>query len=136
MEKDKTLEMMEETLQAPLDSDSPENLYKQLTLIESLAYLACKRQAQAENRLSTATAALAHKKSECLPNLTGTQMEKSVSLESLSSDEQQLVDKWKAEVAYWKQVGRLIENKISLGQSILGNITSQIKAGMYVNMVK
>lgn len=63
-------------------------------------------------------------------------MEKSVSLESLSSDEQQLVDKWKAEVAYWKQVGRLIENKISLGQSILGNITSQIKAGMYVNMVK
>lgn len=129
-------EAMEKILKEELDTDSPETLFKQLALVESLAYLACKKQAQQEVILAQKEQALAKAKEQALAGLEGTALEKNIKVESLTADAQAEVTKAKAAIAYWKQTGRIIENKISLGQSVLANITSQIKANQYFNNIK
>lgn len=136
METNEAIQAVEGILKEELDTNSPETLYKQLAVVESLAYLACKKQAQHEMKLALAEERLAVAKAETIPSLTGTAIEKTTKMEADTAKEATEVAHEKARMAYWKQVGRIIENKISLGQSVLANITSQVKAGMYFNNVK
>jgi len=63
-------------------------------------------------------------------------MEKTVQLEAKLSHLLKEIEETEALMKYWRGVSKLIENKISLAQSILANITSQVKAGLYLNNIK
>lgn len=63
-------------------------------------------------------------------------MEKTTLIDNITSEQIGEVKALQIKIDYWKRVGKLIENKVSLGQSILSNITSQVKAGLYFNNVK
>ena len=76
------------------------------------------------------------KKMEHLSDLTGTQMEKTVQLEAKLAPLLKEIESTEALMKYWRATSKLIENKISLAQSILANITSQVKAGLYFNNIK
>ena len=125
-----------EILQAPLTTDSPESVYKESAIIESLAYLAVRQAAELETKLSELNKQLRDEKEANLKMLTGTQMEKQVQLEGMLSPLLADIEKTEAAMRYWRGVSKLIENKISLAQSILANITSQVKAGLYFNNIK
>lgn len=125
-----------EILQAPLTTDSPESVYKESAIIESLAYLAVRQAAELETKLSELNKQLRDEKEANLEMLTGTQMEKQIKLEGMLSPLLTDIEKTEAAMRYWRGVSKLIENKISLAQSILANITSQVKAGLYFNNIK
>lgn len=125
-----------EILQAPLTTDSPESVYKESAIIESLAYLAVRQAAELETKLSELNKQLRDEKEANLEMLTGTQMEKQIKLEGMLSPLLADIEKTEAAMRYWRGVSKLIENKISLAQSILANITSQVKAGLYFNNIK
>lgn len=76
------------------------------------------------------------KKMEHLSDLTGTQMEKTIQLEAKLAPLLKEIESTEALMKYWRATSKLIENKISLAQSILANITSQVKAGLYFNNIK
>lgn len=63
-------------------------------------------------------------------------MEKNIQLENSLKDLLEKVEQTELEMKYWKSIGKLIENKVSLAQSVLSNISSQVKAGMYFNNIK
>ena len=136
MELETYKEKVKEVLQAPLSVDSPETMFNEVAVIESLAYLAVRLAAAAETKLSTLNEKLRKERDEYLGTVTGTQMEKSIKLESLTSATLKEISNTEIEMKYWRSVGKLIENKISLAQSVLANITSQVKAGLYFNNVK
>lgn len=127
---------VQEVLQAPLTTDSPESVYKESAIIESLAYLAVRQAAELETKLSELNKQLRDEKESNLKMLTGTQMEKQIQLEGMLSPLLADIEKTEAAMRYWRGVSKLIENKISLAQSILANITSQVKAGLYFNNIK
>lgn len=68
--------------------------------------------------------------------LTGTQADKKIKLDAACADVLKQIEDAECEMKYWKGIGRIIENKISLAQSVLSNITSMVKADMYVNNIK
>ena len=71
-----------------------------------------------------------------LSNLSGTAMEKTIQLEAKLSPLLKEIENTEATMKYWRATSKLIENKISLAQSILANITSQVKAGLYMGNIK
>ena len=127
---------VQEILQKPLTTDSPEEVYKETALIESLAYLAVREAATLEVRLSELNQTLRDKKAELLSDLTGTQMEKSIQLDAKLSSLLKEIESTEATMKYWRSTSKLIENKVNLAQSILANITSQVKAGLYLGNIK
>lgn len=126
---------IEEVLQAPLTTDSPETLYKEAAVIESLAYLSVKLQAKAEVKLSEAEAKL-REKGSMIVDYEGTASDRKLKWEAEHAELFKNIDNAKTEVLYWRNVGQAIEKKVSLAQSILSNITSSIKAGIYLDSVK
>ena len=120
---------LETVLTTALDVDNPDNLYKQATVIESLSYLATKLQAEAEVKGARAERALREAGTK-IKDLEGTAVEKKLLWESICAPLFEEVDKYKAESKYWYGVGRSIERKVILAQSILSNITASIKAGV------
>lgn len=127
---------VKEILQKPLTTDSPEEVYKETALIESLAYLAVREASMLEMKLTELNQTLRDKKAELLSDLTGTQMEKSIQLDAKLSPLLKEIESTEATMKYWRATSKLIENKISLAQSILSNITSQVKAGLYMGNIK
>lgn len=101
-----------------------------------MAYKVCYQQAKTEKKYQLQLSVLADKRAQSLEGLTGTALEKQTELTAKCRAEEEQSEVLKSEVDFWKRTGRLIENKISLGQSVLANITSQVKAGMYFNNVK
>lgn len=127
---------IELTLQVPLTTDAPETMFSELATIDSLSYLATQLAASMELKIAKLNEQLRREKDNNLAFVTGTQVEKSIRLDAMSASTLNSIEKCEAEMKYWRTIGKLIENRISLGQSILANITSQIKSGMYVNNVK
>lgn len=127
---------IQEVLQVPLTTDSPETLFKEVATIESLSYLAVKLAAGMEMEIAKLNDTLRREKAENIGKATGTQLEKGIQLEAASATTLNRIEKCEAEMKYWRAIGKLIENKVSLAQSILANITSQVKAGLYVNNIK
>lgn len=125
-----------EVLQAPLTTDAPETLYKEAAVIESLAYLAVKLSAIAETKVTELDEKIRTEKLTALDGLSGTQMEKTIQLEAKISTLIEEKEKAEIEMKYWKGISKTIENKVSLAQSILSNIGSQMKSGMYFNNIK
>ena len=125
-----------EILQKPLTTDSPEMVYKESALIESLAYLAVREAATLEVKLTGLNEELRKKKLEHLSELNGTAMEKTIQLEAKLAPLLKDIEKTEAQMKYWRAISKAIENKISLAQSILANITSQVRAGLYLNNIK
>ena len=79
---------------------------------------------------------LRQKKLEHLSELNGTAMEKTIQLEAKLAPLLKDIEKTEAQMKYWRAISKAIENKISLAQSILANITSQVRAGLYLNNIK
>lgn len=127
---------IEEVLQAPLTTDSPDTLFKEVAVIESLAYLAVKWSGNMESQKSRQLEDIRKKKQEVIVGLKGTQLEKATALEAALATDLRIMDATEHEIRYWKSIGKLIENKVSLAQSILANITSQIKSNMYYENIK
>jgi DNA repair exonuclease SbcCD ATPase subunit len=125
-----------EILQQPLSTDSPETVYQQTALVESLAYLAVRQATELEMKLTTLNQTLRDEKLKNLSDLTGTAMEKTIQLEAKLAPLLKEIESTEALMKYWRGVSKLIENKISLAQSVLANITSQVKAGLYLNNIK
>lgn len=62
-------------------------------------------------------------------------MEKAIQLDAKVATLLKEIEETEATMKYWRATSKLIENKISLAQSILANITSQVKAGLYFNNI-
>lgn len=120
---------LEEVLSTPLDIDSPDNLYKQATVIESLSYYALKLQAEAEANGAKAERAL-REAGVSVSKFGGTAVEKKLLWEASCAGLFEVVDKYKTEAKYWYGVSKSIERKVILAQSILSNMTANIKAGV------
>lgn len=127
---------IQEVLQVPLTTDSPETLFKEIATIESLSYLAVRLAANTEVEIAKLNDSLRKERAENIGKATGTQLEKNIQLEAASASTLNSIERCEAEMKYWRAIGKLIENKVSLAQSILANITSQVKAGLYVNNIK
>ena len=129
-------EKVQEVLQKPLTTDSPEEVYKESALIESLAYLSVRQATMLEMKLAELNQKLRDEKQKHLSELSGTAMEKTIQLEAKLSPLLKEIESVEATMKYWRATGKLIENKVSPAQSILANITSQVKAGLYFNNIK
>ena len=127
---------VQEILSQPLDPDNPKELFNQIALIESMAFLAVKYSTECEQEIIHHESALRCKKGQLLPSLKGTQLEKQTELDCSCNDILVKLATKETEMKYWKNIGKLIENKVSLAQSILSNIGSQIKAGIFMEAVK
>lgn len=136
MELEEYKKKIQEVLSTPLSTDSPENLYKESALIESMAYIAVRQAALMETKIANLNEILRDEKAKALPTLSGNQLEKTIKIEALVSSTLKAIDEAETTMKYWKSVGKLIENKVSLSQSILANITSQIKANLYLENIK
>ena len=135
MQLDEYKQKVQEILQKPLTTDSPETVYKESALIESLAYLAVRQATILEVKLTELNQKLREEKLTHLSELTGTQMEKAIQLDAKVASLLKEIEETEATMKYWRATSKLIENKISLAQSILANITSQVKAGLYFNNI-
>lgn len=135
MQLDEYKQKVQEILQKPLTTDSPETVYKESAMIESLAYLAVRQATILEVKLTELNQKLREEKLTHLSELTGTQMEKAIQLDAKVATLLKEIEETEATMKYWRATSKLIENKISLAQSILANITSQVKAGLYFNNI-
>ena len=135
MQLDEYKQKVQEILQKPLTTDSPETVYKESAMIESLAYLAVRQATILEVKLTELNQRLREEKLTHLSELTGTQMEKAIQLDAKVASLLKEIEETEATMKYWRATSKLIENKISLAQSILANITSQVKAGLYFNNI-
>lgn len=135
MQLDEYKQKVQEILQKPLTTDSPETVYKESAMIESLAYLAVRQATILEVKLTELNQKLREEKLTHLSELTGTQMEKAIQLDAKVASLLKEIEETEATMKYWRATSKLIENKISLAQSILANITSQVKAGLYFNNI-
>lgn len=125
---------LEEVLTTPLATDSPEELYKQAAVIESLSYLAIKLQAEAEQKLSRAERTLREAGSTII-EFKGTASDRKQLWEASCASIFEEIDKYRYESRYWLNIGKAIEKKVSLTQSILSNISASIKAGIRLDSV-
>lgn len=126
----------EELLQAELQVEDPLTLSKQLAEIESLGYMACRLQAETELKLSSLTKDEAIARAEAMKNATGNIPEKEAYVDGALATITGEISGAETEIRYYKNLSKVIENKISLGQSVLSNISSQIKNNMYVGNIK
>ena len=132
MKLDEYKKKVEETLQRPLSVEQPQELYKEISVIESLSYLAVKLASLAEQKCSRLTQEL-HEKSVSMMNYKGTVGEKKAQFEAENAELLAKIDMADAEVRYWKDIARIISQKVSLAQSVMSSVSAQIKAGMYVS---
>ena len=129
MSNDEIDARLETALSAELDVDSPDALYNQAALIESFSYIAVKRQAAAELKLAGLEKQLRDHGPDILL-LKGTAGDRKMQWEAQNSDLMLAISKAESEVQFWKGIGRSIEKKVTLVQSVLSNMTSSIKAGI------
>lgn len=125
---------MQEVLSKEIPTENPEELYKFAAIIESYAYYLVKRQAIAERTLAELEKNLNQKKAK-IKDFTGTAADRLACWEQDQALGISLIEFAKSDVKYYRNLSRMLENKISLIQSILGNITSSIKAGAYLDGV-
>lgn len=136
MQLEEYKQKVQEVLQKPLTTDSPEEVYKEAALIESMSYLAVRQATLLEVKLTSLNQTLREEKLKVLSELTGTQMEKSIQLEAKLAPLLKEIENTEATMKYWRAVGKNVEQKVSLCQSILANITSMAKSGLYFNGIK
>ena len=120
---------LEEVLTAPLDTESPDNLFKQATVIESLNYLAIKYQAEAEQRATEAESRI-RQSGKAICEYHGTAADRKIKWEADCAPLYREAQNAQTEAKYWLSIGRAIERKVILAQSILANITASMKAGI------
>lgn len=120
---------LEEVLTTALDVDNPDNLYKQATIIESLSYLAIKMQAEAEQRAAKAESKV-RQSGKAITTYSGTASDRKMKWEADCAPLFEESEIAKSEAHYWHNIGRAIERKVILAQSVLSNVTASIKAGI------
>lgn len=124
-----TRDKISKLLLTPLDTDSPENLYKQAAEVESYIYLAITEQAAAETRLAGLESAI-RLAGEHLKEFTGSQPEKKAQFEAKYSQLYEERDRCEAEYHFWLNICKAIERKINLAQTVLSSIKASINAGI------
>ena len=129
MNLDEYKQKLEEVMVAPLDTEDPEHLYRQAAVIESLSYLAIKFQGEAERRASKAEAQM-RQTGKYIANYDGTAADRKIKWEADCAPLYEEAENARSDARYWNNVGRAIERKTTLCQSILSNITASIKAGI------
>lgn len=122
-------EKLEQILTAPLDVDSPDNLYRQATAIESLSYWAIKLQADAEQRATEAESKM-RQSGKAIIAYKGTAADRKIMWEADCAPLYKEAQNAESEAKYWYSIGRAIERKVILAQSVLSNITASVKAGI------
>ena len=120
---------LEEVLTTALDVDNPDNLYKQATVIESLSYLAIKLQAEAEQRATKAEARM-RQSGKVITSYSGTATDRKMKWEADCAPLFEEAETARSEARYWLNIGKAIERKVILAQSVLSNITASVKAGI------
>lgn len=123
---------MHEFLLQEIPTEMPEELYKFAAKAESYTYYVAKQQSSCERKLAVHERALAETK-KTMPQYKGTAGDRLAQWESDTALLASEVELCKADVRYYKNLGKVLENKISLIQSILANITASIKAGAYLD---
>jgi hypothetical protein len=129
MNKESYKDRLEEVLTVPLDTESPDNLYKQATIIESLSYLAIKYQAEAEVRATTAESRM-RQAGKAISEYNGTATDRKMKWEADCAPLFEEAENARTEARYWLNIGKAIERKVILAQSVLSNITASVKAGI------
>lgn len=132
MKLDEYKKKVEETLQQPLSVETPQELYKEIAVIESLAYLAVKLSSLAEQKYSRLNQKR-HEQSAKILSYKGTVSEKQAQWDADNAQLLADLDMADAEVRYWKDIAKVISQKVSLAQSVMSSVSAQIKAGMYVS---
>ena len=127
--KDEFKSRLETVLTTPLDVDNPDNLFKQATVIESLSYLAIKYQADAEIRATQAESRL-RQSGKFICEYSGTATDRKTKWEADCSPLFEEAETARSEARFWLNIGKAIERKVILAQSVLSNITASVKAGI------
>lgn len=131
--REEYLKNCEAVLGSSYTIDDPSGVATMVAKVESLAYLACKYQALAEQAWAKAKSEYEAAKAEALDKLNKgekmTALEKDVYMTTAVSPQRQRCDELESEVKRYRSLGRIIENKVSLAQSLLSNARSEIRAG-------
>lgn len=127
--KDEFKKRLEEVLTTPLDVDSPDNLYKQATVIESLSYLVIKYQADAELKATQAESRM-RQSGKFICEYKGTAADRKLKWEADCAPLFEEAEMARTEARFWLNIGKALERKVILAQSILSNITASVKAGI------
>ena len=126
-------EMINKALLSEPDIDDPASLSKLAAKVDSLSYPALMLQAEAEKKLAEANDSL-RKAQASLPNMNAkSATERQALWEAENSELLKQVEIYSAEVKYWRQVGVAVANKTDVLQTILQNVSTQIKAGIWAN---
>lgn len=118
-------------LSEPIDTDNPENLYKQIATIEAYLYLVIKYQSEAEHAIAEEESNL-RVAGKSLQDYSGTQAEKKAQFDAEYNDIYKRLDARKAEFHLWSNLGKVIEKKINLAQTILSSIKASMQAGIRI----
>lgn len=120
-------------LPLPAESHKVEELRQAIAKAESFGYSIAKEIEKLDQQLIKLETGLAIARMESMKKHSG---EKVVVLEAkVQADVAEVVQKkasLEADLKYLKHLQRLIENRCSVGQSLLANLTSQIKAGINI----
>ena len=123
---------MQEILSTEIPTEQPEELYKFAAKVECYSYYLAKRQAECERQLAANERALAETKRQ-IPLYKGTANDRQSLWEAETAILNSAVELSKSDVRYYKNLSSVLENKVSLIQSILSNISASIKAGAYLD---
>ena len=115
----------------PAESHKVEELRQAIAKAESFGYSVAREMEKLDQQLIKLETGLTIARMESMKKHSG---EKVVVLEAkVQADVAEVVEKkagLEADLKYLKHLQRLIENRCSVGQSLLANLTSQIKAGI------
>lgn len=124
-------EMINKALLIEPDIDNPASLSKLAAKVDSLSYPAVMLQAEAEKRLAEANDAL-RKAQASLPKMDAkSATERQALWEAENSELIKQVEICTAETKYWKQIVVAVANRTDVLQTILQNVSTQIKAGIW-----
>lgn len=115
-----------------LSVDDPHELYEQAARAEAYIPLVLEAQAEAENELASAERTL-REAGKAIKHIEGTAVEKKVLFEAMVAPLQERADILQSEVRYYLNVSRALERRVSLAQSIMSSLRSQIKAGITID---
>lgn len=118
-------------LDIPLSPDNPNELMEQLVEAESKAYYATTQITLLETTINK----LEQERVAVWADAMNQHQDKKLDLMKAEAvkacaELQKSIDDIDAKITFFKQVVKLIDRRCSIGQSILANITSQIKAGI------
>lgn len=118
-------------LSEPLSPDNPQELMKQIVTAEAMSYKATTKITLLEEKRAKLEAIKSAEWADTLSKYSKEKVE--VMRAKAGKDINEITEKMAvldSKIFYYKTIVKIIDRRCSIGQSIIANITSQIKAGI------